>query len=249
MNKVKLFCFPYAGGSAVIFNKWKPYIDSRIELVPVELTGRGIRMSEPLYKDVPEAIDDVFKIIKKDIRHTPYALFGHSMGGMIAYELAQKIRDNRLPEPLHIFFSGRNAPHIKKVEEKKFHLMNDEEFKREIIKLGGTPAELFEHAELMTFFLPLLKSDFKMAETDLHLTSGVKPLSTDISILLGKDDDLITEECDGWRQHTSKHCNIHYFNGGHFFLHNEIEQLLKLINRTLLEHIHKHRVEQNISNR
>src|SRR6185369_7818116 len=111
MSKIKLFCLPYAGGSSMVFHKWKKYLNSEIELRAIELAGRGRRIHESMYQDRAEAVEDVFQLIKDEIRQSPYALLGHSMGSLIAYEVAQKIRANKLPEPLHVFFSGSSAPH------------------------------------------------------------------------------------------------------------------------------------------
>jgi len=231
MNKIYLFCFPYAGGSASVFNKWKPYLHPSVELKPVELAGRGKRMSEPFYGSVPEMIDDVFLRIRNDIVNAPYALFGHSMGAMIAYELVHTIKEHRLPPPLHVFFSGRAAPQTR-IYEKNYLLMTNEEFKKEIMGLGGTPPEFFEHPELMELFLPLLKNDFHLAETEIR-GSEIVPLDGAITVLLGKEDDLTAEHCVGWKHHTGRLCTMYHFAGGHFFLHGEMEQIVKIINNTL----------------
>jgi surfactin synthase thioesterase subunit len=235
MSRIKLFCFPYAGGTSAIFNKWKQYLDPQIEFRPIELSGRGKRIHEPLYKDLSEVIEDVFQIIKEEISRSQYALFGHSMGGMISYELAQKIRNTGNNQPLHIFFSGRSAPHVNREGDKKYHLMNDDLFKKEIMELGGTPPEFFKHPELLELFLPLLKNDFRIAETEIHARE-VHPLDGNITVLVGEEDDL-SGECDGWKKHTKRLCSIHYFKGGHFFLHNEAQPIVKLINNTLLKSI------------
>jgi medium-chain acyl-[acyl-carrier-protein] hydrolase len=238
MTKIKLFCFPYAGGSAVIFNKWKQFLHAGIELIPVELAGRGKRIHEPLYKDVPEAIDDVFQIVSKGINGLPYALFGHSMGGMISYQLSQKLRENGYSASTHIFFSGRSAPHVKRTDDIKYHLLDEEEFRKEVITLGGTPPEFFDHPELLEVFLPVLKNDFKLAETDIQ-NGEIHPLDCNITVFLGKEEDLTTEQCDGWKKHTKKLCTMHYFEGGHFFINNETEQIVRLINNTLFGDCYK----------
>jgi len=232
MQKIKLFCIPYAGGSAVIYSNWKSSLAPWIELRPVELAGRGRRIHDPLYNSIEEAAQDVFKSIESEAGNCPYVLFGHSMGCMIAYELARKIRAERFPPPLHLFFSGRRAPHVTAGKEKKLHLLNDQEFKEEILQLGGTPPEFFEHRELQELFLPLLRQDFKLTET--HIFDGkLPPLDTDITVLAGKEDDLTPEECDGWKHHTSKICTIHYFNGGHFFFQKEVARITKIIGNTI----------------
>lgn len=246
MSKIKLFCFPYAGGSSQVFNNCKPYLDPAIELLSVELSGRGGRMNEPLYKDLSEAVGDVFQITRETIGITPYALLGHSMGGLIAYGLAQKIRDHGLPPPLHIFFSGRSAPHIKREENRKFHLMEYDEFKQEVLKLGGTPPGFFEQPELLELFLPILKNDFKIAETEMP-DEDMHPLDQDITVFLGKDDDLTSEQCDGWKKHTRQLCSIHYFEGGHFFLYEKAREMMNLINNILLNNIPLRSGRQNLS--
>jgi medium-chain acyl-[acyl-carrier-protein] hydrolase len=237
MIKIKLFCFPYAGGSAVMYHKWKPFLDSKIELIPIELAGRGKRINEVLYRDVPDAIEDIYRLVSREIDFSPYALFGHSMGGMLSYQLSQKLIENNYHSPVHIFFSGRNAPHVKRQDEEKYHLLEGEDFKKKVIELGGTPRELFDHPELMEVFLPLLKNDFKLAETDIH-HGEIRPFNCNITVLLGKDEDLTTEQCDGWKKHTKKMCTIHYFEGGHFFLHDETKQIVGFINNTLLSNLY-----------
>ncbi len=229
MRKIKLFCFPYAGGSATVYTKWKDYLRPEIELRPIELAGRGKRIQDDLYKDLQNAVDEIFQTIRSEIQDSQYILFGHSMGSMISYELTRKIRENNLPSPMHVFFSGNRAPHTPRTNEKKYHLMDDEEFKSEVIELGGTPPEFFEYPELLEIILPMLKNDFRIAETYVH-QGEVKPLKHDITVLLGKEDELTPEQCHGWQCHTNQVCSMHYFEGGHFFLHDETKRITDLIN-------------------
>lgn len=235
MSVVKLFCLPYAGGSAAIFSKWKRYlnVNNGVELVPLELSGRGRRILEPLYADLLEATEDLYQMIKVEIVDSSYAFFGHSLGGLLVYELAQKIKQADLRQPLHLFFSGRSAPNIERHKEEKFYLMNDSDFKQKVIELGGTSTEFFDHPELIDLFLPLLRNDFRLAETNLT-ERKVDPFSCDISVFLGKRDDEITaEQADAWKVHTKGRCSLHYFNGDHFFLHNEVAEISELINIVL----------------
>ncbi|WEA01648.1 thioesterase II family protein [Mucilaginibacter sp. SJ] len=235
MSTIKLFCFPYAGGSATIYSKWASFLSMNkgIELIPVELSGRGKRIEEPLYKNLQDAVEDLLMKIEPEITDTPYAFFGHSLGGLLAYELALKIKHLGVRQPLHIFFSGRAAPDVKSETKKKYHLMDEEEFKNEVIALGGTSKEFFNHPELLALFMPMLRNDFKLAETDFH-ERETDPFDYDITILSGKDDHKVSAvQIDAWKGHTNTHCDIHYFEGGHFFLHDQVAGITKLILDTM----------------
>jgi surfactin synthase thioesterase subunit len=171
-------------------------------------------------------------MIKDEITSTPYTIYGHSMGAIIAYELAYKIRENNLPEPLHLFFSGRGAPDVPRDrDEEMYYNLPENEFREKVIELGGTPKEFFDHAELREVLLPMLRSDFKIAETYVH-DSEVIPFNHDISIYLGKDEQLSAEQIQGWTKHTHAISSIHSFPGDHFFIHDNIETIVKMICQT-----------------
>lgn len=235
MNKIKLFCFPYAGGSSSVYIKWKNYLAEFIDLRPVELAGRGRRINESLYEDVSAAVSDVLSKIMGELSG-PYAFFGHSMGGMMAYEVAQEVRRLGLQDPVHIFVSGRRPPHIAKPDDKMYHQMEPETFQKEVLSLGGTPPELFKYPELLELYLPLLKNDFKLAETNLY-TGTISPLDCSITALFGKEDELAPSEVEGWKEHTKAGYYSHSFEGGHFFIHDEMFPVIRCINNTLCEEL------------
>lgn len=230
--KIKLFCFPYAGGSAAIYNSWHKHIGAAIELIPVELTGRGRRIADPLYRDMDEMIDELFDFVHAQLNtDAPYALFGHSMGAIAAYEIGRRTVHRGLNAPLHIFFSGRAAPDTDP-REKQYHLMPEDQFRAELINLGGTPPEFFENEELMDLYLPMLKNDFKLAETAVWKSDGFQ-FASDITVFTGKQDELLAGKIEGWKRQTEGKCTIHYFEGGHFFLHQEYKEMIKLIRHEL----------------
>ena len=233
LKRISLFCFPFAGGSSAAYNKWRSHIDKHIELHLVELAGRGRRIYEPHYESIEACVDDLFNVIRNDLNKHPYAFFGHSMGAIIAYELALKIKKNNLPEPIHIFFSGRSAPHIPDAEPEMYYLLPENEFKEKIVEIGGTPREFLDHPELMEALLPMIKNDFRIAELYKYI-GEIVPLDYDISVLIGKDEDVTAEQMHEWRRVTKKICSVHYFEGEHFFINEHIEQVVKLINNTLL---------------
>ncbi len=228
----KIFCLPYAGGSATIYRGWHNYLDPSIKLIPIELSGRGERIAEPLYDTLDMALDDVLSIIREDIDTAPYALFGHSMGAMLSYELAQRIVQEGLPKPQHLFFSGRGVPDVTPIKKKKYHLMDDKEFEKELMLLGGTPVEIFENRELRHLFFPLLRSDFNLSGTDLSKRK-VTPFDCDLSILVGKEEKLSAKRITGWKRHTKGICNVHFLTGGHFFLKHEQKTIADIINQRL----------------
>ncbi len=233
MSKVKLFCFPYAGGAASAYSQWRQFLNPGIELRAIELAARGRRMREPNYIKLDDAVDDVFNIIKPELFQSPYALFGHSMGSMIAFELVYKIRRSFLPAPVHIFFSGRCAPFVPRDKKRRLHHLSDKDFKEQLLEMGGTPKDLFDHPELLEVFLPLLKGDFTLTETYTHPQKD-SPIDCNITVLSGKQDEDTTEEVEAWRPHTSGNCDIHYFEGGHFFIHEETKRVLDIVNNKIL---------------
>ena len=233
---MKLFCLPYAGGSAIIYREWKPFFASNIELAPVEYAGHGKRIMHPLYKDVQAAVEDVYDMLLAAVANgRPYAIFGHSMGAMLAYEVAQKLRSNNKPLPKHIFFSGRGAPHISAEKYKIYHKMSDGEFQAEIANLGGTPKEFFEHPELMEYLLPILKNDFMISDT-APVRAEIEPFDFPITVFVGKEEeDMDAEDVHGWRVHSRKTCVVYYFNGGHFFIKDEWEAMAGVVQGTLVK--------------
>lgn len=231
MNKIMLLCFPYAGGSSAAYLSWKKYLDSNIELCPVELSGRGKRINDPLYECVEDVINDIFPKFENIIANSSYALYGHSMGCLLAYEFARKIRACGMKEPLHAFLSGRFPPFIESKTKK--YLLTDSEFIKDIAAFGGMNQEILNNRELMSFFLPIIRADYRIVELYRHVDDGFR-FTCDLTILNGKYDDLIIEnEVIRWRECTNKNCSFYEFYGGHFFINEYKERVIGIINEEL----------------
>jgi len=235
MRKIRLFCIPYAGGSATVYNSWSDHLDRSIQLVPVEPAGRGKRIHEPFYQSVEEAAEDIVRIIKHQLFDAPFAFYGHSMGGAIVYRAVQRLKEKNYPLPVHVFFSGRGAPHVKRKDKEPYHTLSEPEFRQKVLDLGGTPQEFFQHPQLLEILMPLLRADFKISWLFGQHFNDVIPMDCDISILTGKEEDLNQEQIDQWTLHTNGNCRFYSFEGGHFFINDpeEKKKIFSLLNRTL----------------
>lgn len=232
MSKTVLLCFPYAGGSSAAYLSWKRHLSGSIELCPVELAGRGRRINEPLCESIEDVIDDIFPKIKSIIGNSPYALFGHSMGSLLAYETARKIRAHGMKGPVHAFLSGRYPPFVERDTRK--HLLPDNEFIQDIAALGGMNKEILKNRELMSLFLPIIRADYKMVELYKHVNDGFR-FDCDLTVMNGKYDELVTEnEVLRWKECTNKRCSFFEFYGGHFFINEFKERVIEIINEKLI---------------
>ncbi|CAC9975503.1 thioesterase II family protein [Flavobacterium panici] len=232
-EKIKLFCLPFAGGASSIYRNWGTGLADNIELCPIELAGRGIRIAEDCYANLEEAVEDIFNQISDDISKSDYAIFGHSMGASLGYEVLQKIMSLGMRPPIHAFFSGRYPPDVQRVRE-LWSLMGPQEFQEKVLALGVTPPEIFQHPELSKIFIPLLRSDFAIAETMVHRPEII-PLKVNISVLIGESEGISRDTAVKWKAHTTKRCSIYYIEGGHFFLLKEKDAVIKIINASLVQ--------------
>lgn len=233
MTKTKLFCLPYAGGSSMVYSKWKKHVHSSIELKPIELAGRGKRYSDAFYSSFSSAVEDICTTVKDELDDTRYALWGHSMGSLLAFELAYKLKSSGYEGPVHIFFSGRYPPHIYKNEERNFHALSDKEFIEEIFRLGGTPSGILESKELQDIFVPILRADYKILHGYRYYPKE-KKLDCDISVLNGKQDaEIDPNDISQWKFYTNKECSFYSFDGGHFYINDHDQAVIRVINRTL----------------
>ena len=205
-----------------------------IELLPVELKGHGTRMREPLAKSVDDAVEDIANIITSALeKDDSYAILGHSMGSALAYETYYKLKEMGYPEPVHMFFSGRKSP-INDRNVTEFYKKSDEEFLDIVYKYGGTTREIMANKELRELFLPILRSDFMIAET---YYSGDKPekIHCAITVTNGKEDlSIASVNMDEWREITDRECDIKFLPGDHFFLIHNPQKMIEVIKNKLI---------------
>lgn len=227
---LRLFCFPYAGGDARAFREWQQHLPEA-EVCPVHLPGRGRRFNEPLFTRLPLLVDTLAKEISWE-EHSPFALYGHSMGALICFELARELHRRYGVHPVHMFVSGRRAPHLNSVK-RHTHDLPREEFIAELKHLNGTPQEVLAHAEMMDVFLPVLRADFELIET--YEYGFDERLSCPITAYGGlHDQDVPVESLREWGVHSLTECRVRMFPGGHFFIHTAQSHFVDVLRRDLL---------------
>jgi pyochelin biosynthetic protein PchC len=212
---LKLVCLPHAGGAASFFRSWALLLPPSVELLAVQYPGREDRLLEPHLDEMERLADAVAGAIAP-VLDRPVALFGHSMGAAVAYEVAQRLEE-RSGEPLaHLFVSGHVAPDSLRKRSK--HLASDDVLWNELRRLNGTKEDVLEQRELRSLVLPYLRSDYRLSET--YRPGPPRPLRCPITVLLGdRDPEVTVDEAAGWTKATTAGCELLVFPGGdHFYL-------------------------------
>lgn len=227
---LRLFCFPYAGGGALVYRDWHRILPGSIGVYAAQLPGRGDRLAEPPFRDLPALIEPLIEAIKPYL-DKPFAFFGHSMGALIAFELSRKLRSEYGLKPAHLFVSGRRAPQLPDSDRITYNLA-EAEFIEELRRLKGTPREMLENPELMQLVGPVLRADFQACQT--YVYSDSPPLRCPITVFGGlQDNDVTREYLQPWRNQTSVAFTLRLLPGDHFFLHSSEAILLRLIAQEL----------------
>ncbi len=221
---LRLFCFPYAGGSSLVFRTWAESLPKNIEICPVELPGRGIQMKSSPFTRM-EALVNAIAPIFLPYLDKPFAFFGHSMGGLVSFELARHLRKEYAKKPIRLFVSASRAPQIPSPKP-PIHALPEAEFFQELRRLNGTPASVLENTELMQILAPILRADFAVLETYVYTQ---KPsFEFPITAFGGLEDQEVTlQELGGWREQTQNSFQLQLFSGDHFFIHSAQSLLLE----------------------
>jgi surfactin synthase thioesterase subunit len=227
---MRLFVFPHAGGAAEQFSRWTRLIAPDIELSFVQYPGRSSRYREPAIDSMEPMVCRLAEALQP-LFDRSYAFFGHSMGALIAYELARRI-EGRHRGLARVFLSGCAAPQ-RMQPFVRVGAMNDEQLIEFLAEMGGTPTGVLEHPELLALLIPFMRSDFQLFET-YEFRPG-PPLNTPLSLCFGYSDPE-TEPGDAarWCQLTTAGCETRWFEGNHFFLHQEARSLTAWISSVLL---------------
>lgn len=232
-TRLRLFCFPYAGGGASIFRQWQEDMPEGIEVCAVQLPGRENRIAEPPFRILSSLIEAMVEALAPYF-DVPFAFFGHSLGVKIAFELVRELRRKKDIQPVHLFVSGARPPHVP--EPRPLHQLSEHDFIEELRRYSATPEVVLQSRELMEMYLPILRADFSIDETYIYYEDN--PLDCPISAFGGTEDkEANREELDAWRQHTLSSFTLQMFQGDHFFIKSSQLLLLHSISRVLAQHL------------
>lgn len=223
--RVRLVCLPHAGGSASFYLPMARALGPAIDLASVQYPGRQDRYREPCIRTVPELADAVFTALRAWCDR-PIALFGHSMGATLGFELARRIEAAGDIELVRLFASGRRAPAV--VREETVHQRDDEGVLAELKALSGTNSRILGNEEIMRMSLPAIRGDYEAAET-YRYQEGPK-LRCPVTVLTGDADPKgSVADARRWQEHTERELDFHVFAGGHFFLADHQREITDLI--------------------
>ncbi|MCF6522535.1 thioesterase II family protein [Streptomyces sp. JJ36] len=220
---LQLFCFPYAGGSARIFSGWESALPAHVRLRAVEPAGRGSRFRERPHDRIETLTQDLLPTLLA-ARDAPYALFGYSLGALVAYELARIMEQRYGCPPLHLCVGAFRAPHLKRSAVPDYNLP-EAEFRERLRAFNGTPDAVLADDSLMELVIPLLRADLAVADTYRH--TGGRPLSCPITAFAGSgDEEVPLPAVAQWERHTAAAFALTVLDGDHFFIHQQESALL-----------------------
>ncbi len=226
--KLRLFCFPYAGGGASIFRGWNHYLPAGVDVWSVQLPGRGGRYREVPYGAMGSLVKDVTLAIKPFLDR-PFCFFGHSLGAIVSFEVAHCLGQEFDLNVEHLFVSGAGGPHLPRNTTDTHHLPDDQ-FMARLKALNGTPPEVWENPELLRMMLTTLRADFKLAET--YACSQRPPLQCPITAFGGLEDSLVSRnDLKAWRTQTTNAFDLWLLPGDHFFVQTCDSLLLQILHR------------------
>jgi surfactin synthase thioesterase subunit len=230
---MKLICLTYAGGNKYSYRNFRPYIHKEIEMITLELPGRGSRVSEPFVYNLNFLVDDLYLQIQ-DYLSEDYMMFGHSMGAVLGDLLIHKLEKNFKPLPVSFLVTGCRSPR-KNTFKPKIHHLSKEAFQKEIIELGGMPDEIIKNKEALDYLLEILKVDITALETNEYIEKS--KYNVPIIAIRGSEERITEEEIIDWKKQTSSTFKYHVLEGNHFFILKHLNFISEIININLLKSI------------
>ncbi|MGA5417949.1 thioesterase II family protein [Streptomyces pseudogriseolus] len=230
----RLVCFPHAGGSATAFKDLARALPARFDVMSVQYPGRQDRYHEPPFTALAALVEAVAGELTRELAAAPgrpYALFGHSMGALVAFETARLLASRgELPSPQRLFLSGRGGPGTSSLP---YHLYDDADVLDDVRRLGGTDQAMLEDPDLLELVLPALRADYRALGT--YRWRAGEPLTCAVTALTGDRDPMMKPEDAGtWRAHTTGDFTVKVFPGGHFYLYDQTDRIASAVTEQML---------------
>ena len=228
VENVPLLCIPHAGGGASAYRRWTAALAPAVDVRILQLAGRESRFRERPSDDLATVVDDLCASVPA----APFALFGHSMGAVLAFEVAHTVRERTGREPLHLFVSACRAPHEPQVEHPLSHLPEQNMIAEIAQRYSGVPTPILQDAEYMACVAPAIRADFRILER--YRIADRPPLRCAITAFFGVADPVIPRAAvAAWARHTSGSFALHPIDGEHFYLQEQRLRLAGTIRATL----------------
>lgn len=226
----RLFCFPFAGGGASQYATWKSFMGEEIEVVPIQLPGRENRVKETFITDPEELLDQVIDSVYPLIADGDFSVFGHSMGGLLAFRFAKKLEKKYQLQSKMLFISATGMD--SKVRDKKISVLPEQEFLHEVESFGGLEKELWNYPEFLQLYINILRHDFRLIEN--YNMEEKEPVSIPIRVYYGTEDCCVgKEQAESWRNYTTEGFSMKEFKGDHFFLKSKKQELCQDIKQSI----------------
>lgn len=224
MTQITIYCLPHAGGGAHSYMTWQSILPETVHWKPIELSGHFSRSNEPLYTSFEDAVDDIFKQIAGQL-NGHFALFGHSMGGALAYEVALRF-EALLPECLlrHVVISSVMPPHLRRTQT-AYYRFTDESFKNHLAELGALSKDLMAHEMFVQGFLPSIRADYEIFER--YKRHNIESLKSDLTVFYGNKEFDICSHMPYWKLYSQGNVHIKEFSGGHFYMQSQLKDVVQ----------------------
>jgi surfactin synthase thioesterase subunit len=235
MQRVNLFCLPFAGGSRYSYRLMKNLAPGFLQVFALDYPGRGKRTHEAFLTDIDALTEDIYDQIHGVVDGDQYAIYGHSMGGLLLSLVTRKLMRAGHKVPLHLFVTGTSGPSAPSRGDVKRHLMEKEEFIEEIRKLDGSPQEILGNTELLDYLEPILRADF--AATENYVYQRSEPVDIPITVITGSDEDMEPEDIQLWQAETRQRVDFRIMPGKHFFIFDHAKEIMDIISTKVLKDI------------
>lgn len=218
-GRLRLVCLPHAGGAASYFRDWSKRLREGVELWAVQYPGRENRLGDPLPADMDSLVDDVTEGIR-GLLDRPVVIFGHSMGALVGYEVAQRLTGAGEHDAVRrLVVSGSAAPHLARPYpgQENASLLSDEQLVQAVKRFGVDGLQLLDDADMRSVLLPAIRNDYRLVQSFIAEPRDV--MDVEVTALVGREDSFVdAEEARAWSSVTNSQFSFRAFPGGHFYL-------------------------------